>query len=249
MWPVLRHQLKNGTRNSHHHEVWRLCLIRDNATGQGHLWPVGRDTDFIENLDLDMVRSTSPGRHVVWLDISDLGLETLPEEIGKMPHLRKLECHSNLITELPGHLCGPEGGPAPPLEYLALNECMIKTVTPRLKELKSLKWLSLNGNCLTEVPDLPPNVDRLSLHCNAIEKLPEALGCEGAVLAMSLHGNKIAEIPPRFFSGLKVINTFSLMRNQVSLSLSLSPRRPSASRQDVVVADGGCTEGSMQWQR
>jgi len=221
-WPRLkvfnlsRHQLKDGTSNSHHHEIWRLCLIYIHETGEGHLWPIGRDTDIqdLATLDLFMVRSTQiSASNVVWLDISDTDLTELPVEIGGMRHLRKLDCHSNLLNEIPDSLCSHN--PPPPLEYMAFNENQLQRVTPLITQLTKLKWLSLNGNKLTAAPDLPPNVERLSLHCNMIETLPAALGCASSVLAVSLHANRINVLPPSFLAAMTKCTTFSLMRNQI----------------------------------
>jgi len=193
-------------------------LIHNHSTGEGFLWPVGRDTDIQDHgtLDMFMVRSTEVGANVVWLDISDTQLEELPREICQLKHLRKLECHSNCLVEIPSWLCrGPEGEGPPPLEYAAFNSNRIERVTPLLAELGSLRWLSLNGNRLTRVPELPGGVERLSLHCNSIAELPPRLGCEASVRAVSLHGNRIREIPETFLAGLKSCNTLSLMRNEI----------------------------------
>jgi len=211
----VRHHLKGGNMNSHHHEVWRFVLIRNKKDGEGYLWPVGRDTDIKDKLGLDLAlkRETEMHPDVEWLDISARNLTEFPPELFQCHKLVKLECHSNYIEVLPDEF---NGNTFPVLDYLALNNCNLHTISPQLATITTLRWLGLNTNKLKNFPPVPPNVERLSLHCQEIGSLPEVMPCGAKLRAVSLHANKIAAVPPTFLSSMPACNTFSLMRNNIS---------------------------------
>ncbi|KAG2491760.1 hypothetical protein HYH03_009921 [Edaphochlamys debaryana] len=177
---LVRHHLRGGDLQCHHHEIWLFLLIHAPANEGSWLWPIGRESDFedLSTLDLGMIRCTVFKEGVAWLDLSNTQLTAFPKELAAMASLHRLELFGNTISEVPDAIANLRQ-----LHYLSLNSNQIKKVTPRLAELTKLKWLSLNANELTEVPHMPSSVERLSLHMNRIKLLEEPRPTEAAAEA------------------------------------------------------------------
>ncbi|KAG2491761.1 hypothetical protein HYH03_009922 [Edaphochlamys debaryana] len=164
----VRHHLRGGDLQCHHHEIWKMLLIRAPHNEGSWLWPIGREPDFedLSTLDLGMIRCTVFKEGIAWLDLSNTQLTAFPKELAAMASLHRLELFGNRIKVVPDEITALVN-----LDYLSLNSNQISYVTPKIAEMTKLRWLSLNANELTEVPPMPLCMERLSLHMNRIRCL------------------------------------------------------------------------------
>ncbi|KAG2450597.1 hypothetical protein HYH02_004437 [Chlamydomonas schloesseri] len=228
----VRHHLRGGDQHSHHHEIWRMFLVVAPNNEGSWLWPVGRESDFenMATLDLNMIRFTVWKEGISWLDLSNTNISELPPDLHTMTSLTRLELQGNRLTSIPDAITV-----LTKLDYLSCHSNSIQTVTTKLTELTRLRWLSLNANELTVVPNVPPSVERLSLHMNQIAglafcednggtgPLPTEDNGDGGPLArctnllvVSLFTNKIPYIPRATIATWTHMDRLSLQRNQLT---------------------------------
>jgi len=102
------------------------------------------------------------------LDLSNLGLASLPESIGQLTHLETLDLRNNQIMWLP-HSLG---------------------------ELTNLRSLDLSGNRLSERQViLPPNLIELNLSGNTLTALPKSMGELQHLIELNVAGNELSTLP------------------------------------------------------
>ncbi|KAB2642968.1 MAG: hypothetical protein DVB26_00905 [Verrucomicrobia bacterium] len=156
-------------------------------------------------------------RRATVLDLSRLGLSSLPSNIGQFAKLTELNLAYNHLRSLPPQLCQLEGlsrldlsnndlGVLPPaigqltsltLLYLANNS--LQALPPELGQLAKLTRLDVSANPLTT---LPPelgqlaNLTRLDLSNSRLESLPPELGQLTRLTRLYLSSNKIGALPP-----------------------------------------------------
>lgn len=90
------------------------------------------------------------------LDLSSLGLKTLPPEIWELKSLTVLELMYIWLTTLP-----PEIEQLKSLTSLDLTRNQLKMLPPEIGQLKNLKWLNLSRNLLTKLPSEMRNLKNL----------------------------------------------------------------------------------------
>lgn len=81
------------------------------------------------------------------LDLSDLGLTTLPPEIGQLTHLRSLDIGHNALTTLPSEI-----GNLTQLVVLHAMDNALTSLPAEIGNLKNLCVLELGDNQLTDLP-------------------------------------------------------------------------------------------------
>ncbi|MBN1992378.1 MAG: leucine-rich repeat domain-containing protein [Anaerolineae bacterium] len=150
------------------------------------------------------------------LDLSELGLNELPPEIGQLAYLQELILSKNNLTMLP-----PEIGRLNNLRRLALDKNQLTTLPPALGRLTRLKILSLADNPLPQLPaalwqlsklcsltlddlplgQIPPELFQLTdlhylhLRNNQLRYLPPEIGRLNRLLGLTLADNQLAELP------------------------------------------------------
>ncbi len=77
------------------------------------------------------------------LDLSRLGLTSLPPAIGRLTNLQELDLRQNALTELP-----PEIGQLESLQRLYLLSNALTSLPPEMGQLENLQVLNLRGNPL-----------------------------------------------------------------------------------------------------
>lgn len=106
-----------------------------------------------------------------FLNLSLMGLTSLPPEIGRLSSLTKLLLQDNLLTSLP-----PELSQVSPLSVLWLYNNQLTSLPPELRNLSRLKHLFLHGNSALR---LPPEVlgptEREVFHQGAPPGSPQAI--------------------------------------------------------------------------
>ena len=83
------------------------------------------------------------------------------------------------------------------INYLNLDRNAFETLPPEIASLTGLKWLRLNENRLSELPDLSAlaNLRRIYLRGNRFTSVPATLQNLPALTDIELSDNPIAEIP------------------------------------------------------
>lgn len=120
-------------------------------------------TDIIDG-DLDEVKN---------LDLTDRGLEILPDDIGRLGNLASLYVGGNSLTGLPPGLAGIAG-----LRTVFLGRNAVKTFPPALIKLLSLGTLDLSRNPLESIPAEIGHLSALTqlwLDNTALAELPVSL--------------------------------------------------------------------------
>lgn len=107
------------------------------------------------------------------------------------PQTRRLLPEDGEQQELPGSFSK---------ETLHLCRTQLKRVTESILRTRPLKYLYLEGNQISNIPDsmftFLPNLLWLDLRNNHITSLPPKIGSHRALNTMLLEGNPIAELPP-----------------------------------------------------
>ena len=146
-----------------------------------------------EEIALTRIRAASE-RGDTRLDLSRLGLTTLPPEIGQLTSLQSLDLSGNQLTALP-----PEIGRLTSLQSLNLWDNQLTALPPEIGGLASLQSLNLSENHLTA---LPPEIGALTslkgmyLSRNQLTALPPEIGALSSLQTLSLWDNRLTALPP-----------------------------------------------------
>lgn len=171
------------------------------------------------------------------LDLSELGMDKIPETVwtlkgltslwfvrnklaeipagvAQLPALTYLNLDGNAIASVPDTLSG-----AKTLRWLRLNENKVRELPASLGTLKDLRRIYLRRNLFTSVPDVVqewPELETLALDDNAITEVPAWLGVKLTKLKfLSLKGCPISKLPEDL-SGLKQLVALNLANCKLS---------------------------------
>jgi internalin A len=147
------------------------------------------------------------------LNLSKLGLTSLPREIGLLTSLQRLYLHDNQLTTLP-----PEIGSLKQLTQLDLSNNRLAELPQEIGLLTELNGLSLDGNQLNT---LPPEIGSLaklqvlSLDGNQLTTLPREIGSLTALGMLDLSDNNLTTLTPEIGS-LTALKELLLDNNQLT---------------------------------
>ena len=147
------------------------------------------------------------------LDLSDLGLSSLPPEIGQLTALTLLELVDNQLTSLPREI-----GQLTALTHLYLYGNQLSSLPPQIGQLTALTHLSLFSNQLSSVP---PEIGQLTalthlvLSHNQLSSLPPEIGQLTALTQLIVEGNQLSSLPPQI-GQLTALTHLLLFSNQLS---------------------------------
>lgn len=148
------------------------------------------------------------------LDLSGIKLAKAPDELEALPHLARLYLAECGLREFPASVLETKT-----LVYLNLDRNRIQAVTNDLPA--SLRWLRLNGNGLTSVPESIgklKDLRRLYLNDNLIASLPSSIASLEALEDIALANNRI-EAFPEVLVGLPSLRNLDLRGNSRITSL------------------------------
>jgi internalin A len=130
------------------------------------------------------------------LDLTNLGLATLPPEIGRLTWLSVLELDDNRLTSLPDEFKNLTS-----LACLYLKGNQFKTVPSQLGSLEGLVELDLDSNQITTLPPLLwrlTDLRGLYVGQNKIANLPSGVGRLTKLQHLNLSSNKLKALPAEF---------------------------------------------------
>lgn len=127
------------------------------------------------------------------LDLSDLGLTRLPESIGQLTQLEKLNIGANRLTALPDWL-----GHLRRLQRLDVFDNQLTSLPESLSQLPQLQELNLGMNRLTALPECLggwKHLQVLRVSDNRLKSLPECLGQLRQLRFLAFPKNCVTTLP------------------------------------------------------
>lgn len=125
------------------------------------------------------------------LDVSNIGLTSIPHKITSLPLLKSLNLSKNPITQNFGNLSSFVR-----LSELYLSGCSLTKIPTELSTLVSLTALDLSNNNFTTAYAAPlsnfPRLEWLSLRNNQIENFPAEISALKSLVHVNFGGNKIS---------------------------------------------------------
>jgi internalin A len=146
------------------------------------------------------------------LNLFRKGLQFLPKEIWKMPHITHLNLGENQLSELPDEI-----GNLTNLTTLFLDNNKLTKIPEAIGNLKKLRYLYLYENNLSEIPEVIgylKNLLHLYLNNNQLTKLPKTIVNLTRLTNLHLYKNQLTEIP-REIEKLKSLKELYLDGNQI----------------------------------
>lgn len=129
----------------------------------------------------------------VYLSLSNLGLASVPSEIGQLVNLTTLELHGNQLTSIPSEI-----GQLAKLATLSLSDNQLRSVPPEIGQLANLTKLYLSKNQLRSVPPeigRLANLTRLYLFDNYLTSVPPEIGQLANLVQLHLDDNQLMSLP------------------------------------------------------
>ena len=142
------------------------------------------------------------------LDLSGVKFANAPDELEALPSLARLYLTECGLTEFPSSVLGAKS-----LVYLNLDRNRIQALTNDFPS--GLRWLRLNGNGLTSVPESIgglKDLRRIYLNDNLIASLPQSFASLEALEDVALANNRI-EAFPEVLVGLPSLRNLDLRGN------------------------------------
>ncbi|MBI5295189.1 MAG: hypothetical protein HY869_06910 [Chloroflexi bacterium] len=127
------------------------------------------------------------------LSLQNFELAEIPESLGQLTQLQKLDLSNNLLTALPEALWQ-----LTQLQSLNLSQNQLTTLPDTLGQLMQLEKLNLSNNQLTILPETLGQIKRLQeldLASNKLTTLPGSLGELINLEFLHLTGNNLTHLP------------------------------------------------------
>nr|MDO8118325.1 leucine-rich repeat domain-containing protein [Candidatus Sigynarchaeota archaeon] len=127
----------------------------------------------VERVGYDTFGFTTKEKHVLHLGLYGKGLRSLPDSIGNLRLLARLDLDGNRLESIPDSI-----GELQSLKTLDLRDNNITSLPESLGNLRSLDRLDLDNNLLTSFPDTDgqlPSLRELSLRGNQLIDVPQSL--------------------------------------------------------------------------
>ncbi|MGE5655985.1 MAG: COR domain-containing protein [Actinomycetota bacterium] len=154
------------------------------------------------------------------LDLRGLKLTEVPESIGQLTNLQKLDLGSgywdnskNQLKELPEAIAS-----LTELQQLDLSNNQLKELPEALASLTELQKIDLSNNQLRELPEALANLTQLQwldLSYNQLMEVPEALANLTQLQWLDLSRNRLRELPEAL-ANLTQLQTLDLTQNQLT---------------------------------
>lgn len=141
-----------------------------------------------------------------YLDLSELGLTTLPPEVGELRQLKQLDISDNYLVGLPSEI-----GNLVDLTMLDVADNRLVELPSEIGDLASLRNLNLYGNRLSFLPAAIMRLVKLKeliVSNNQILAVPPQIGKLSKLSELYLGDNKFTSLPPEVgdLSALKLLS-------------------------------------------
>jgi len=157
------------------------------------------------------------------LELSNNQLTALPEWMGQLTQLQKLGLSHNQLTTLPDWL-----GQFTKLQQLELSRNRLAALPESLGQLTNLRELALSDNQLSRLPESMEHLkrlQRLELDNNQLKALPQSIRRLRALTRLCLNENELVELPEWIGELSKLTDLPIGGMNLVSLPMSLGRLR------------------------
>jgi internalin A len=147
------------------------------------------------------------------LDLSDLGLYSVPDSLAGLAELESLNLSNNKIEEIPDLLAEFAN-----LKALFLIGCQISRIPDWIDRLTSLESLFLSINQIAKIPDSLGeliNLRWLEMYINEVTAIPDCIGELAELRDLDLSSNNIKVIPPSL-TRLTNLESLDLASNKIS---------------------------------
>jgi Leucine-rich repeat (LRR) protein len=147
------------------------------------------------------------------LNLSDLGLQVLPEGVCRLAHLRFLYANNNRLTQLPESI-----GQLAQLQELTLVGNQLTQLPVTIGQCARLRKLYLDDNRLMRLPESIGRLVRLqklSLLGNGLTHLPRCVGHLAQLESLRLSHNRLAQLP-KWIGQLAQLKRFYLNSNRLA---------------------------------
>jgi Leucine-rich repeat (LRR) protein len=147
------------------------------------------------------------------IDFRGNKITTLPKTFQKLELLEELDLSNNKFQSFPIEIRNIE-----PLKKLNLSWNYIENISASLKNLKNLKELNLESNSLIEIPITlceAYNLKKLNLSNNNIKKITKSIKLLKNLKIFNLYGNKLKNIPEEI-GNLKMLEDLKIARNNLN---------------------------------
>jgi len=165
--------------------------------------------EFILEIIKHAVANKSPD-----VSMSNMGIESLPKEIGQLEHTKILDLGHNSLSSLPSEFWKLRN-----LEKLTLRNNKLKRMPSELRNLSGLKFLSLSNNDLSTLPksigDLT-YLEDLQVTNNSISVIPKEISQLRNLKSLHLGRNQINTLPPEL-KKLKTLDELYLLGNKLTI--------------------------------
>nr|XP_050863699.1 leucine-rich repeat-containing protein 58 isoform X2 [Vespula vulgaris] len=141
---------------------------------------------------------------------NNISNDSLPKSFENLPGLRELNLSGNRLREFPEQILDLNG-----LKYLYLGGNHITEINKDLWKLQRLQVLSMGGNRLTEVPSTLgqlKSLQALILCDNMLESLPSSIANLTNLKSLLLHKNRLKTLPTEIIT-LRCLTELSLRDN------------------------------------
>ena len=147
------------------------------------------------------------------LDLGELGLTEVPEEIGSLTQLQRLNLSQNNLTELPESI-----GSLNQLQRLYLYQNILIELPRSIGSLTQLQTLNVYQNRLVELPQSIGSLNQLrtlDICHNQLTELPQSITRLNQLLELYLLSNELRYLP-EFIGQLKELRVLNVVSNHLT---------------------------------
>jgi len=127
------------------------------------------------------------------LNLSGLGLTTLPTSVGQLPQLQQLNVSNNYISALPKSI-----GRLILLQRLNISDNYISTLPDSIGQLTQLQQLNVSNNYISTLPDTIGQLSYLrvlNISRNRLITLPNSIGLLTELRGLNTSQNRLTALP------------------------------------------------------
>ncbi len=147
------------------------------------------------------------------LNLSNCGINTLPDSIGTFKLLKILDLTYNRLSNLPESISRIVN-----LKKFFLSNNRLKSLPESVGNLQLLKEFILDHNLLTEIPETVKNLhqlEKLSIWGNHLQSLPDSIGELRSLKSLGLSFNELTSVPESILN-LEALDTLDLSNNKLN---------------------------------